>query len=75
MTYRLSADYFAHPSGRLFYTHFAPESQSTTGHCVLVCLPFAEEMNRSRYMVNMLGQALAEQGIGLEIGRASCRER
>jgi len=51
--------------GSLFTLHYAPAQRQGVSECIVIAPPFAEEMNRCRYMQNLLGQALAKHGYGL----------
>ncbi|MCB1667824.1 MAG: hydrolase 2, exosortase A system-associated [Pseudomonadales bacterium] len=51
--------------GPLFAIHHEPVIKADRNECVVVLSAFAEEMNRCRYMQNMLAQALNKQGYGL----------
>ena len=50
--------------GRLFAMHRRPLNRLELGECFVLAPPFAEEMNRCRYMCTMISQQLAEQGHG-----------
>lgn len=63
--FQLAAEFIESADGRLFCCHWRPQAENWSGHCVLVAAPFTEEMNRSRYMVTLLAQTLAEKGIGV----------
>lgn len=52
------------PSGPLFTVTYAPPGADQSAHAgALILPPFAEEMNRSRRMMALLGRALAARGI------------
>lgn len=53
--------FFARDGRRLFGVLHRPGGETTRGS-VLFFAPFAEEMNRSRRMATLLGEALGEQG-------------
>jgi len=53
--------FFARDGNRLFCVLHRPEGRTPRGG-VLFFAPFAEEMNRSRRMATLLGEALGEQG-------------
>lgn len=59
----LFAQFLPGPSGPLFISGHRPAGACT--HWVLVVPPLAEEMNKSRRTLTLLGQGLAEGGIGL----------
>jgi exosortase A-associated hydrolase 2 len=61
--------YLEGPSGGLFALWHRPRSvaTSTSPKTVVYVPPFAEEMNRSRRTIALLGAAMAERGIGLFI--------
>lgn len=61
----LDPRFIAGSTGRLFALHVAPRSKPRSPReAVLLLPPFAEEMNRSRRMLNLQARALAEIGIG-----------
>lgn len=61
----MTADFIGEPGQRIFVLAHHPESFA--GRCVLVCPPFAEEMNKSRKMLTELAELLAAQGIAVII--------
>ncbi len=62
---RLTAEFVGEPDRRIFVLAHHPESFN--GRCVLVCPPFAEEMNKSRRMLTELAGLLASRGVALVI--------
>lgn len=62
---RITAEFIGEPGQRIFVLAHHPESFA--GRCVLVCPPFAEEMNKSRKMLTELAKQLVEQGVALVI--------
>ncbi len=57
-------------TGRIFCIYYAPVSEGTTGgpsRAVMVLPAFAEEMNKTRRMLSLLGRQLSSRGIGLLI--------
>lgn len=61
---RLTPFFLDGPAGPVFALYHRPVADAHHGD-VLFCPPFAEELNRSRRMVTLLGQALARRGHGL----------
>jgi len=51
--------------GPLFAMHHEPINRHTNNECIIVIPPFAEEMNRCRYMQTLLAQELTKHGYGL----------
>ena len=62
---QVSAEFVGEAGRRIFILAHHPNNFS--GECVLVCPPFAEEMNKSRRMLTELAQYLAQKDIGLVI--------
>ena len=62
---QVSAEFVGEAGRRIFILAHHPNNFS--GGCVLVCPPFAEEMNKSRRMLTELAQYLAQKDIGLVI--------
>ena len=62
---QVSAEFVGEAGQRIFILAHHPNNFS--GECVLVCPPFAEEMNKSRRMLTELAQYLAQKDIGLVI--------
>ena len=62
---QLSAEFVGDAGQRIFVLAHHPEQFS--GNCILVCPPFAEEMNKSRRMMTELAQHLIKEGKGLVI--------
>ena len=52
-------------AGKLFVLYVQPSQVTTTRRDVILVPPFAEEMNKSRHMLNRQAQALADMGIGV----------
>lgn len=59
----LSPDFLRGPNGNLFIQQFLPETDSACDRAVLLVPPFAEELNKSRRMLALLGRGLAADGI------------
>ena len=59
----LSPSFVQGAKGRLFIQQFLPQSQSPSETVFLLLPPFAEELNKSRRMLALMGRALAEQGM------------
>lgn len=53
--------YIDGPAGKLFVSIYSPSSV-TSASWVLLCPPFAEEMNKSRPMISLQARALADAG-------------
>jgi exosortase A-associated hydrolase 2 len=66
-TFSLEPAYIDGSKGSLFALHFRPLTQNDASECFVIVSSFAEEMNRCRYMQNLLAQALTEQGYSLLI--------
>ncbi len=64
-TFSLEPAFIDGSCGSLFTMHYAPRQRQGVSECIVIAPPFAEEMNRCRYMQNLLGQALAQHGYGL----------
>lgn len=52
-------------AGDLFSLYFAPRTERSKGRAVLVCPPFAEEMNKARRMVALQARRFAADGFGV----------
>lgn len=65
MSYSISASYLPGQHGRLFTLHYQPDRPAESGICILVSPPLGEEMNRCRYMCNLLAQEATGLGMGL----------
>lgn len=63
----LEASYIEGTRGSLFALHYLPATAKNQSECFIVLAPFAEEMNRCRYMQTMLAQSLAKRGYGVLI--------
>lgn len=63
-THRISPQFIDGPKGRLYTVLFGPNNNETT-ECIVVIPALAEEMNRCRYMVNMLAQASAKHNLSV----------
>ncbi len=61
----ITAEFLGAAPNRLFVLARHPAEFS--GACVLVCAPFAEEMNKARRMVTLLAQRLLTEGIAVVI--------
>ncbi len=55
----IQAEFLDGTGGQLFAVHRRAREISDESECFVVVPPFAEEMNRCRYMCTLLGQALA----------------
>lgn len=64
---KLEASYIEGTRGSLFALHYPPVAVASLSECYIVLAPFAEEMNRCRYMQTLLAQSLAERGYGVLI--------
>jgi exosortase A-associated hydrolase 2 len=62
---KVCAEFVGEDGQRIFILAHHPEKFS--GRCVLICPPFAEEMNKSRRMLTELAQRLMQEDIGLVI--------
>lgn len=62
---RIAAEFVGDAGQRIFLLAHHP--QSFDGRCVLVCPPFAEEMNKSRRMLTELSALLNARGIAVVI--------
>lgn len=60
--FSLTPSFITGVKGKLFALHCAPRKTHPNTECFLVVPSFAEDMNRCRYMTNMLSQALASHG-------------
>jgi len=54
--------YLQGSAGKLFSITYTP-LEHTINQAVIICPPFAEELNRSRRAISLLGQALASKGV------------
>ena len=63
MSYHLVPTFLKGSKGQIFNLHFKPTSVGEGKTCVIIAPAFEEEMNRCRYMCNMLAQGLAEGGV------------
>lgn len=52
------------PNGRLFATHYPPQSSTKRTECFLYIQPFAEEMNRCRQMAVLQAREFSKLGYG-----------
>jgi len=62
--YETTPFYLQGSTGKLFGITYTPLEQ-TTNQAVIISPPFAEELNRSRQAISLLGQALASKGIAM----------
>ncbi len=62
MDLSLTSFYIKAPSGNLFVNLYSAETGNDLRHCVVHFPAFAEEMNKSRPMVNLAARKIAEQG-------------
>lgn len=63
-TYSIQPLFTSGIQGKLYALHYAPSRIDEVTECFIVAPPFAEEMNRCRYMSTMLAQSLGENGYG-----------
>ena len=59
----LAAEFIGESAGRIFVLAHYP--RSSAARCVLICPPFAEEMNKARKMVTELSRRLLARGLGV----------
>lgn len=62
----LKPSYLTGEKGRLFVQQFLPDSKASSVAALLVP-PFAEELNKSRRMLALLGQSLSQSGISVAL--------
>ncbi len=62
MDLSLTSFYLKAPSGNLLVNDYSAETEIARNHCVIHFPAFAEEMNKSRPMVNLAARKMAEQG-------------
>jgi exosortase A-associated hydrolase 2 len=60
----LFAQFVPGPTGRLFVAGHRPEGARPPAHWLLLAPPLAEELNKSRRTLSLLGRALAAAGVG-----------
>jgi exosortase A-associated hydrolase 2 len=61
--FELKPEYLETPLGRLFVLYIGPRHAVQPLRGVIALPPFAEEMNKSRHMLALLGQSLARAGM------------
>ena len=62
--YTIKPDFIAGSKGRLYSLYYEPLTINKDSECFIVAAPFAEEMNRCRYMCTLLAQNIAQSGYG-----------
>ena len=60
----IEAKFIPGKKGQLFALHRPPQNITQDSECFVLAAPFAEEMNRCRYMCTMLGQRIPQYGHG-----------